>query len=247
MASELRNDHGALRRTVTLLALAAAILLPAGAARATGQVLYAMENNDAVNEFSLTFPDLGITTTSKIVATRYTLEVDIDGTARFTDYYQLVEPLSLPLGISTGALTIRIKSSDGTYDPGTSAITTRDQYEISFTNDLSAFNFDSPVVIDGSASGILKNSVADARLMNFSWQGSGSIPNTTTPSEPYKYTYTCTTSTRFGSPDTFPPIPSVSANLCGAGTCGSTGGLAMVPLMFGMAAMKIRLRGRRRR
>jgi len=236
------------KNLVVAFAGVAALLLPTGAALAETQVLYAMENNDAVNEFTLTFPDLGLTTSSKIVATRYRLEIDDSGVARFTDYFQLVESLTLPLGISTGAITVRIKSSDGHYDPGTQALTTQDQYEISFANDLSAFNFESPVVIDATSSGTLKNSAADARTMNFTWEGSGALPNTTTPSQPYKYTYVCTTSTRFGSPDSFPAIPSITgANLCGAGTCGPTGGLGMVPLMLGgMAAIRSQFRRRRK-
>jgi hypothetical protein len=228
----------------------AALILPAGAASADQVVLYAMEDNDAVNEFTLTFPDLGLTTTSKIVATRYRLEIDDAGVARFADYYQLVEPLTLPLGISTGAITVRIKSSTGHYDPGSHAVTTQDQYEISFTNDLSAFDFTSPVVIEAQSSGTLKNSAADALAMNFTWEGSGSLPNTSNPSQPYKYTYVCTTSSRFGDPSTFPAIPSITGvDLCGAGACGSTGGLGLglVPfLLGGRVVMRMRVRRRRR-
>lgn len=213
----------------------------------------AYEDVEAENHFTLTFfgdtPEDNLVTSSKVVATRLSLEVDEEnGTARFSEYYQIVEPLTLPLGISTGDIIVQVKSSSGTYDRDTGDFTTHDEYEISFTNDLSFFGFTSPVIIPSESQGNLNGGPANARTIGMTWEGTGELANSADPSDPYKYTYVCTSTSKIGDPSTFPPLPQLSsATACGSGVCGVTGLAPMLAFAVGMALMKVNVSRRRTR
>ena len=212
----------------------------------------AYEDVEAENQFTLTFfgdtPADNMVTSSKVVATRLSLEVDEEnGTARFTDYYQIVAPLTLPLGISTGNIIVQIKSSSGAYDRNTGDFTTHDEYEISFTNDLSFFGFTSPVIIPSESHGNLNGGPSAARSIGMTWEGTGELANSADPSDPYHYTYVCTSTSKIADPSTFPPLPQVNSSACGAGVCGVTGMAPMLALGVGLALMKVNVARRRTR
>lgn len=221
-----------------------------GLASATS--VHGYEDVEAENHFTLRFfgdtPDQDLITSSKIVATRLTLDVDEDaGTARFSQYHQIVEPLTLPLGINTGNIIVEIKTSSGAYDKNTGNFNTHDEYEISFTNDLSFFGFTSPVVIQSESSGNLNGGIVNARTIGMTWEGRGELPNSQEPSKPFKYTYVCTSTTKIADPSTFPPLPALGNAACGAGVCGVTGFAPMLAFAIGLAMMKINVIRRRAR
>lgn len=238
----------------SLVAVIAVSMMMVATAQAVPTVLYGVEDNEIQTQFTLNFPDLGLTTSSKVVATRFDLEIDEEtGTARFTDYIQLVEPLLLPLGISTGPIQIRIVSSQGTYNTATRVFETNDEYEITFANDLSFFGFDSPVVIPSISRGTVDTDggAANARSVGMTWEGSGEMENSDNPSQPFKYSYVCESTTLMSDPASRPPLPSVQvavpAQFCGTGTCGGAG-LGMMAMMFaGMGLIKVSQRRQRRR
>ncbi|HKQ48165.1 MAG TPA: hypothetical protein VJZ71_08865 [Phycisphaerae bacterium] len=221
-------------------------------ASAATTTLSAYEDVEAENHFTLTFfgdtPADNLVTSSNVVATRLSLEVDEAlGTARFSEYYQIVEPLTLPLGISTGNIIVQIKTSSGTYDRDTGDFTTHDEYEISFTNDLSFFGFSSPVIIPSESHGNLNGGPSSARTIGMTWEGQGELENSDDPSNPFKYTYVCTSTTKIADPSTFPPLPQVGASACGAGACGATGLAPMLAFAVGLALMKVNVARRRTR
>jgi len=237
---------------------AMALVVAAGLAvsHATGasRLLTTVEDSEEQTAFTLDFPDLGITSSSRVIATRFNLEIDDEtNTARFTEYFQLVESLTLPLGITTGPITVRIVSSEGAYSPSNQEFETVDLYEISFTNDLSAFGFESPVVIPSRSRGTVAGGAASARSVGMVWRGTGELANSSNPDEPFKYTYTCESKTVVTLPENVPPLPSVSAfqtpqQLCGAGSgaCGPTGLVSVAGLVTGFGLMRIRPIRRRR-
>lgn len=233
-------------------AVFAGVLGSAPGAIAATASLHAYEDVEATNQFTLRFfgntPDQDLNTSSKIVATRLSLEIDEEnGTARFSEYYQIVEPLTLPLGINTGNIIVQIKSSSGTYDRNTGDFATHDEYEISFTNDLSFFGFTSPVVIPSVSRGNLNGGVS-AKTIGMTWEGNGELENSQDPSNPFKYTYVCTSTSKTADPSTFPPLPALGNAACGAGVCGVTGLAPMLAFAMGLALMKVnvaRRRGRR--
>lgn len=221
-----------------------------GVARAATTTVHAYEDVEAENHFTLTFfgdtPEENLVTTSKVVATRLSLDIDEENsTARFTEYYQIVEPLTLPLGISTGNIIVQIKTSSGTYDRDTGDFTTHDEYEISFTNDLSFFGFTSPVIIPSESHGNLNGGPSAARTIGMTWEGQGELENSDDPSNPFKYTYVCTSTSKIGDPSTFPPLPQIDSGACGAGLCGVTGLLPMLAFAVGLAMMKVNVARRR--
>jgi len=240
------------RRWSTLCAAAvfSGILGSVPKAMAATTSVHAYEDVEAENHFTLRFfgdtPDQDLITTSKFVATRLSLDVDEEnGTARFSEYYQIVEPLTLPLGINTGNIIVQIKSSSGTYDRNTGDFTTHDEYEISFTNDLSFFGFTSPVVIPSKSSGNLNGGVANARTIGMTWEGNGELANSSDPSNPFHYTYVCTSTSKIADPSTFPPLPALGNAACGAGVCGVTGLAPMLAFAMGLALMKVNVARRR--
>lgn len=225
-------------RSLALSVVALGLL--AAPALAEQTTLYGYEDVDYQTGFSLNFPELGIQSSSTVFYTRFKLDIDEDaGTARFVSYEQEIEPLVLPLGISTGTLKVRIQNSDGTYNKATGAFATNDDYNITFTNDLTAFGFESPVVLPAVSQGTISTNADGSRYVEMQWQGDGELANSQNPSEPYKFTYTCSTRTRLtDSVANVPALPTRDA--CGTGLAALFGGA-----FVGFVGMKRSVRRRR--
>ncbi|MBK8266997.1 MAG: hypothetical protein IPK83_01285 [Planctomycetes bacterium] len=231
-----------MKRFTFMLTLTVGFALTASRASAEPVVLNAYENSNVQTNFELVFPKLGIQSTSPVFYTRYKLEIDEEaGTAKFVDYIQQIDPLALPLGISTGRLDIRISSSEGTYDAATRTFVTNDVYEINFANDLSTFGFDSPVILPATSRGTLSDRVGDAQNVEMRWEGSGELANEENPAEPYEFTYTCRVNTQIAaSASDVPPLPT---KFCADGLFSIFGLFAMG---FGMIGLKRSARRMRR-
>ncbi len=227
-----------LRNTLLAGAIAAILAAPAFA---QSETLNAYENADVDSSFDLRFDGLGINTTSRVIYTRFNLDIDpTEGTAGFSSYVQEVEPLVLPLGISTGRLMIEIISSEGTYNRNFGTFETNDVYRITFENDLSFFGFESPVEFPAVSTGTVRN-VGDERFIDMNWEGQGQFENADNPSEPFEYNYTCSVNTVVANDlASIPPIPTTQS--CASGVLGIFGFAT-----FGMGFMGMKRTVRRRR
>jgi hypothetical protein len=130
------------------------------------------------------------------------LQVDSEtGTARFAHYYQEVDALTLPGGLSTGNLTIEILegSSTGTYDYLTGEFTTSETYLVYFEGDLSAFGLESPVAMPGESLGTVQFDGTDGAII-LDWDGAGMLMNPFSPGEYIDFSYFCTLNAQF-APD----------------------------------------------
>lgn len=192
------------------LSCAASLLLVGvmgSVAAAEPTMMVAEQDFTQVSQFTLSFTDFGIESSSAILNTNYELraELDVAETARFTNYFQDVEPLLLPdptgqsAGISTGDLFIRVVpgSSQGTFDSATGEFSTTEFYEIHFTGDLSAFGMTSPVFLPSTSAGTVQRNPDGTGLIALQWDGEGELPNTADPDAPIRFTYVCATSTEF--------------------------------------------------
>ncbi len=206
------------------------------------QTLNAYEDAEADSGFNLSFPDLGIDSTSRIIYTRFELDIDeAKGTARFSAYDQKIEPLLLPLGISTGTLHVRIETSEGTFDAKTGTFQTNDLYNISFTNDLSALGFGSPVIIPSVSTGRITTGADGVRRIEMDWVGEGQLENPDNVAEPFEYRYTCSTRTKVAATaDDVPALPTQQS--CASGIAGL---FSFAFGAFGFAGLKRRVRRRR--
>jgi hypothetical protein len=231
-----------MKRFTFMLTLSVGFALSAIRASAEPTILNAYENANVQTNFELVFPKLGINSTSPVFFTRYKLEIDEEaGTARFVEYIQQIDPLAMPLGISTGRLDIRITSSEGTYDAETRTFVTNDVYEINFANDLSTFGFASPVIFPATSSGTLSDKVSDARNVEMRWEGSGELANEDNPEDPYVYTYTCRVNTQIAAPgEELPPLPT---KFCADGLFSI---FSLFAMGFGMVGLKRSARRMRR-
>lgn len=237
------------RSVLTLAGAAVLVLASSSGLRADVTSLDAVENTQVESAFTLNFGDLGIATSSKVITTRFQLDIDEDaGTAAFVSYEQQVEPLILPgptgEGISTGELTIRIipGSSSGTYNPATETFTTNEEYEISFSGDLSAFGLVSPVVLPSTTVGQLKGGSASATEIQMNWSGVGQLANPGDPTgPPLDFNYVCEVNTVINRPATDPAAFFVQtlSDLCGGG--------AASLMAFGFVGFGIVTATRRRR
>lgn len=215
-------------------------LVWAETAGAAPRTLNAFEDSRVTTDFTLSFPSLGIDSTSNVFYTRFKLEIDEEaGTARFVDYNQQIESLALPLGITTGRIGVRINQSQGTYDAATRTFETVDEYEITFEHDLGFFGFESPVIFPAVSKGTVVGGAAAARNVQMTWGGAGQFENADDPARPFEYSYTCKVETVVG--DEAPPLP--VRQTCADGFF-SLFGFAAMSLMF--IGMKTRIRRRRR-
>lgn len=197
-----------MKRSLTILAALSA-LVAAAPALAAVETLNAYENSQVTTSFDLVFPELGINSTSNVFYTRFELDIDAElGTARFVKYDQEIDSLAMPLGIQTGALTVRIVDSDGTYDPFSGVFVTNDTYEITFANDLSFFGFESPVLLPATSHGTITTDSDGRRTIQMNWEGQGELANSDNPAEPFRYTYTCRVNTVVAKDASeIPPVP----------------------------------------
>jgi len=186
-----------MRSTSMRLTILAAAILSTTTAFAERSFLLAEQNQALQSSFTLDFgPEFGGPATTNITTTTYTLEVnEAAGAARFIDYYQTAEPLTLPGGANTGDLTITIVpgSSHGTYLPD-GAFATSELYAIAFTGDLSLYGLTSPVYLPGDSSGVVSN--GDNSISSL-WDGQGQLPNPFDPGNFITFTYRCEVHTVF--------------------------------------------------
>ena len=170
-------------------------------------MMVAEQDFTQVSQFTLSFTDFGIESSSEILSTNYELRADFDvvETARFTNYFQDVEPLLLPdptgesAGISTGDMFIRVVpgTSEGTYDSATGEFSTSEFYEIQFTGDLSAFGLTSPIYLPSTSAGTVQRNPDGTGFISLQWAGEGELPNVDDPDAPIRFTYVCATNTEF--------------------------------------------------
>ena len=227
---------------VCIAAVAGSTLLVSGV-QADPTTLNAFEDQEVRTNFTLDFPSLGITRTSKVFFTRFKLELDEEaGTARFLEYNQEIDSLDLRLGINTGPIQVRILESRGAYDPDTRTFETQDVYEILFTNDLTSFGFESPVILPAVSSGTVTGGVANAQRVEMQWEGGGEFENASNPAEPFLFKYVSRISTIIAASEAdVPALP--TRDTCGTGLFSLFGFLTM-SLMF--VGMKANVRRRRR-
>lgn len=175
-------------------------LLSGSAALAEPAILIAGNDPAVPSSFTLDFGDMGGIASARIATTNIALEVDPDrGAARFVDYFQEVEPLLLPGGISTGNLTIEIVqgSSVGSYDQLTGEFATEELYAIYFEGDLSAFGLESPVILESTSSGIVTLNADLGSRIAMDWSGDGVLDNPSDPASLIEFSYTCRVSAAF--------------------------------------------------
>ena len=177
-------------------------LMTSAGARAESITMSAGASLDSPSSFTLDFgTDLG-RSTGHISFMDIELEVDPDsGTARFVRYYQEVEALTLPGGLSTGAMVIEIVegSSSGTYNEMTGIVDTVDEYAIYFDGDLSAFGLQSPVILPSTSLGTVVASAVTGGTITLDWAGFGQLANPFDPNNPLTFEYTCSTNATFES------------------------------------------------
>lgn len=186
-------------RATSLCALVVGLMI---ASPATAEPIAVVAGDDPAvpSAFTLNFGDAGTVASARVALTDVEFQVDPDqGEARFVRYYQEVEPLTLPGGISTGNLTIRILdgSSAGTFDELTGVFETEEVYEIHFEGDLSAFGLESPVLLPSSSSGVLNLAPDEGGQIAMSWLGDGVLANPVDPLMPLEFSYTCTVNAAF--------------------------------------------------
>ena len=229
------------RFVLTLAGAAVLVLASSSGLRADVTSLDAVENAQVESAFTLNFAALGIATSSKVITTRFQLDIDEDaGTAAFVSYDQQVEPLILPgptgEDLSTGDITIRIVpgSSSGTYNRATETFTTSEEYEISFTGDLSAVGFESPVILPSTTVGQLRGGAAGATEIQMNWTGVGQLG-------PLDFNYVCEVNTVINRPptDAVGFFIQTLSDLCGGG--------AASLMAFGFVGFGIVTATRRRR
>ncbi len=178
----------------------AVVLLSGWPALAEPAILIAGNDPAVPSSFTLDFGEAGGIASARIATTDIALEVDPDrGTARFADYFQNVEPLLLPGGISTGNLTIEIVqgSSVGSYDELTGEFVTEDLYAIHFEGDLSALGLESPVILESTSSGVVTLNADLGSRIAMDWSGEGVLVNPFDPLSLIEFSYTCRVSAAF--------------------------------------------------
>ncbi len=175
-------------------------LFVAGAQAETFRV-NARENPQEVSAFTLDFGEaLGGIASGMIALTDYTLEVDsTNGSARFMDYYQEIEPINLPGGVSTGNIVVTVVdgTSAGTFDAATGRFDTGEDYAVYFDADLSMFGLESPVILSSTSAGTVNLASIEGGFINFEWSGVGDLANPSDPNQRLNFAYTCTVNTVF--------------------------------------------------
>ncbi|HMQ15922.1 MAG TPA: hypothetical protein PKC49_08110 [Phycisphaerae bacterium] len=173
------------------ISLALVSLSLASTALAQRSFLLAQQDPAFESSFTLDFgKEFGGPASASITQTQYLLEINpAAGAARFIDYAQTADPLTLPGGVSTGDLTITVVpgSSSGTFAPD-GTFSTSELYSIAFTGDLSLYGLTSPVLLPGASSGAV--SEQDGTIASL-WEGVGQLPNPFDPPNFITFTYKC--------------------------------------------------------
>jgi len=152
--------------------------------------------------FSLDFGAFGGVASARITQTQFALEVDAaQGQARFAAYHQLVEPLTLPGGFSTGNIQVEVVagSSAGTFDDLTGEFNTSEEYAIHFDGDLSAFGLTSPVILPSTSAGRVLVRAVEGGSVLMDWRGTSELPNPFDPNSTIAFAYTCSVDAVFAA------------------------------------------------
>ena len=195
-----KRSTAALTGRMTLSAFAVLVGLAAGSGPDRPLSIVTSEDPAQPGEFSLNFGGLGLLVSSHITTTNYELSLDpVRGTARFVNYLQHVQPLSLPGGISTGDITVEVVegSSNGSFDAFTRTFTTSEMYAVHFTGDLSAFGLTSPVLLPSTSIGAVAVDPVEGGEVSMDWNGNGELSNPFDPSNPLRFSYRCAVNTVF--------------------------------------------------
>ncbi len=140
--------------------------------------IQARQDQRVESSFALDFGQGG-TASAMISQTTFELEIDgINGSAKFTNYDQNIDSLTLPGGLNTGAIRVQIvtDSSTGTYNRATGEFTTDELYSIEFDGDLSAAGLFSPVVLPSHSVGILDLEDMATGRVTMNWAGNTAVP-----------------------------------------------------------------------
>jgi len=210
------------RRTVVGSGLLAVAVTLMGGKAPAGEVLMANAQHPTLDSsFTLDFGIYGGPRSANISITDFDLEVDPSaGTARFVNYYQEIEPLELPGGISTGDITVTITQSlGGSFDRATGEFVTTDDYAVSFTADLSVYGLTSPVILRSTSAGTVRFDTVSLGVTRMAWEGGGALDNPVTGErESIPFNYTCTVNGAFSSENqtawittSYPPHGAVDA------------------------------------
>lgn len=148
--------------------------------------IQARQDQRMESSFTLDFGQDGIAS-ALISQTTFNLEIDgINGTAKFTYYDQTIDSLTLPGGLTTGAIRVQIvpDSSVGSYNRATGEFTTDELYSMEFDGDLHEINLYSPIVLQNHSAGSLDLESATVGRVTMNW--AGEIP------APFDISYICT-------------------------------------------------------
>lgn len=175
-----------------LLAAGLVTYAAATAVQAAPTRVQATQDQNVESYFSLDFgPEMGGVSNATITRTDMELELDgASGLARFVNYDQDVDPLTLPGGLSTGALRIRIVpgSSTGTFNRLTGEFFTHEVYSIEFDGDLSAMGLFSPIPLASESMGVVDIETGALGRVTMNWAG-GNLANEVIP---FDFSYICT-------------------------------------------------------
>lgn len=190
-----RGGFGGLKLLVRgTAALVLAALLSGGRASAEPVALVATQAPTPASSFILDFGPYGGVASANISQTDFSLEIDASvEMARFVQYKQFVEPLTLPGGISTGNIRVEVVpgTSTGTLNVLTGAFTTEELYAVHFDGDLSAYDLTSPVFLPSASAGTLKLSALTGGDVVMAWAGTSQLTNPFDPSTQISFDYTC--------------------------------------------------------
>jgi hypothetical protein len=174
--------------------------LPPGAASGEPISLFGEQSPVRTSSFSLDFGALGGVSSARIAQTQFALEIDADqGLARFENYNQQVEPLTLPGGFNTGNIRVEVVpgSSNGTFNDLTGEFETSELYAVHFDGDLSAFQLTSPVILPSTSAGVVTVQALEGGNVNLEWSGVSELLNPFDPSSFIQFTYTCSVDASF--------------------------------------------------
>lgn len=196
--------------SVVRAAMIAATLSAIPTASAALQYVNAEQAAAGDSSFTLDFlgadfgDGFGSVRTSQISTTLLGLAVDeVLESAKINYYNQSVDALTLPYGVNTGPLTIKVVPGTQTsvsYEeiaPGVFSFQTAEFYEIKFTADLSGFGIPgTSVFLPGGASGIIDYT---NETVSMAWTGAGQLLNPVTGGV-IVFQYSCDVTTSFSEP-----------------------------------------------
>lgn len=196
MNMNITRSSSARRGGIIALLAVSAIASPAIAVPVRVQ---ARQDQSVESSFDL---DFGVAQggVSSALISRTEMELEIDGlagTARFVSYDQDIDALTLPGGLSTGAIRVQIvpDSSTGTYNRATGAFVTNELYSIEFAGDLSAYGLFSPVILPSQSVGAVDLESSTVGRVTMNWAGS----NIANQDIPIDFSYICSVFASFSA------------------------------------------------